>query len=112
MTTTKRPPIFINNIPEGDKKKLKATSKLSKVFATELPEDTIHIIVQRPVQAPLAVPAPARARSSTPFSDASRPGTPLSDDLRIYIKTDCGQILCTRKNRHFSRRIREGREAS
>ncbi|KAF8932529.1 hypothetical protein BGZ47_011345 [Haplosporangium gracile] len=31
-----------------EKKKLKATTKLSKVFDTELPDETIHIIVQRP----------------------------------------------------------------
>ncbi|KAG9062435.1 hypothetical protein KI688_005350 [Linnemannia hyalina] len=30
------------------KTKLKATTKLSKVFTSELPDDTIHIIVQRP----------------------------------------------------------------
>ncbi|GJJ71714.1 hypothetical protein EMPS_04071 [Entomortierella parvispora] len=40
-------PIYINNLLETDKKKLKATTKLSKVFDAELPEDTIHIIVQR-----------------------------------------------------------------
>ncbi|KAF9294521.1 hypothetical protein BGZ74_011217, partial [Mortierella antarctica] len=33
-----------------DKKKLKATTKLSRVFIGELPEDTIHVIVQRPPQ--------------------------------------------------------------
>ena len=41
-------PVHINNTPKDDKKKLKATTKLSKVFGAELPEDTIHIIVQRP----------------------------------------------------------------
>ena len=41
-------PIYINNIPKDDKKKLKATTRLSKVFDTEMLEDTIHIIVQRP----------------------------------------------------------------
>ncbi|KAG0079784.1 hypothetical protein BGZ92_000898, partial [Podila epicladia] len=39
-------PILLDNVSE--RKKLKATSKLSKVFDTELPEDSIHIIVQRP----------------------------------------------------------------
>ncbi|KAG0358745.1 hypothetical protein BGX24_005918, partial [Mortierella sp. AD032] len=32
----------------SEKKKLKATTKLSKVFDAELPEDTIHIVVERP----------------------------------------------------------------
>ncbi|KAF8923382.1 hypothetical protein BGZ58_003016, partial [Dissophora ornata] len=41
-------PVYIDNIPKDDKKKLKATTKLSKVYDAELPEDTIHIIVQRP----------------------------------------------------------------
>ncbi|KAG0039254.1 hypothetical protein BGZ89_007933, partial [Linnemannia elongata] len=39
-------PVLLDTVPE--KKKLKATAKLSKVFDTELPDDTIHIIVQRP----------------------------------------------------------------
>ena len=41
-------PIPLDSVPE--KKRLKATTRLSKVFDTELPEDTIHIIVQRPPQ--------------------------------------------------------------
>ncbi|KAG0028113.1 hypothetical protein BGZ82_008617, partial [Podila clonocystis] len=32
----------------SEKKKLKTTTKLSKVFDAELPEDTIHILVRRP----------------------------------------------------------------
>jgi len=43
-------PIHLDNIPSKDRRKLKATTKLSKVFIGELPEDTIHIIVQRPSQ--------------------------------------------------------------
>ncbi|KAG0296844.1 hypothetical protein BGZ97_004435 [Linnemannia gamsii] len=39
-------PVLLDKVSE--KKKLKATTKLSKVFDTELPEDTIHVIVQRP----------------------------------------------------------------
>ncbi|KAG0196176.1 hypothetical protein BGX33_001959, partial [Mortierella sp. NVP41] len=44
-------PILLDKVSE--KKKLKATTKLSKVFDTELPEDTIHVIVQRPPQGDL-----------------------------------------------------------
>ncbi|KAF9344405.1 hypothetical protein BGX26_004416 [Mortierella sp. AD094] len=81
-------PILLNNIVTKDKKKLGPTTRLSKVFPAELPDETIHIIVQRPppVHTPIAVPLPVRARSSTPFSDDSRPGTPLSGDLRTDIK--------------------------
>ncbi|KAG0199630.1 hypothetical protein BGX28_007110 [Mortierella sp. GBA30] len=39
-------PILLANLPT--KKKLRATSKLFVVFAADLPEDTIHVIVQRP----------------------------------------------------------------
>ncbi|KAF9312449.1 hypothetical protein BG003_006270 [Podila horticola] len=42
-------PILLNNIT-SDKKKLGPTTRLSKVFAEELPEETVHIIVQRPPQ--------------------------------------------------------------
>ncbi|KAG0330828.1 hypothetical protein BG000_011422 [Podila horticola] len=41
--------VLLDNVP--DKKKLMAATKLSNVFDTELPEDTIHIIVQRPLLA-------------------------------------------------------------
>ncbi|KAF9274327.1 hypothetical protein BGZ88_003110, partial [Linnemannia elongata] len=41
-------PVLLDSVPE--KKKLKATTRLLKVFNTELPDDTIHIIVQRPPQ--------------------------------------------------------------
>ncbi|KAF8923300.1 hypothetical protein BGZ47_004876, partial [Haplosporangium gracile] len=34
----------------SEKEKLKATTKLFKVFDTDLPDDTIHIVVQRPPQ--------------------------------------------------------------
>ncbi|KAF9279971.1 hypothetical protein BGZ88_012440 [Linnemannia elongata] len=40
-------PTFVNGVPENEKKKLRATDKVS-VFGAALTEDTIHIIVQRP----------------------------------------------------------------
>ncbi|KAG0272672.1 hypothetical protein BGZ95_011551 [Linnemannia exigua] len=76
-------PVLFDSVPE--KKKLKATTRLLKVFDTELPDDTIHIIVQRPPQVHALVPAPLHARSSTPLSDDSRPGTPPTGDLRVDI---------------------------
>ncbi|KAI1294265.1 hypothetical protein EDD11_008201, partial [Mortierella claussenii] len=82
-------PILLNNIPKNDKKRLKAVAnKVTEVFGNEPAEKMILVIVQRPppVQTPLAVPVPVRARSSTPFSDESRPGTPLSGDLHTDIK--------------------------
>lgn len=39
-------PIPFDSVP--GKKRLKATTKLSIVFATDLPEDSINILVQRP----------------------------------------------------------------
>ncbi|KAF9944228.1 hypothetical protein BGZ70_004893, partial [Mortierella alpina] len=41
-------PILLDNWSE--KKKLNATAKLSKVFDTELLEDTIHIIIRHPLR--------------------------------------------------------------
>ncbi|KAK5827649.1 hypothetical protein F5H01DRAFT_100823 [Linnemannia elongata] len=43
-------PIFVDDVPENEKKKLRATNKVAVVGAA-LPEDTIHIIVQRPPSA-------------------------------------------------------------
>ncbi|KAF9313348.1 hypothetical protein BG006_004179, partial [Podila minutissima] len=40
-------PILLNNVTSG-KKKLGLATRLSKVFPEELPEETVHIIVQRP----------------------------------------------------------------
>ncbi|KAG0211855.1 hypothetical protein BGX28_007310 [Mortierella sp. GBA30] len=39
-------PILLDKLP--GRAKLKATNKLSKIFDSDMPEDTIHIIVQRP----------------------------------------------------------------
>ncbi|KAF9992912.1 hypothetical protein BGZ79_002501 [Entomortierella chlamydospora] len=38
-------PIYINNIPKDDKKKLKATRELHNVFGDEAAKNTIHIII-------------------------------------------------------------------
>ncbi|KAF9167590.1 hypothetical protein DFQ26_003933 [Actinomortierella ambigua] len=40
--------ILIDNIISDHKKKLNPLTRLTKVFPEELPEETIHIIVQRP----------------------------------------------------------------
>ncbi|KAH7055029.1 hypothetical protein BKA57DRAFT_452799, partial [Linnemannia elongata] len=68
-------PVLLDSVPE--KKKLKATTRLLKVFDTELPDDTIHIIVQRPPQ--VHAPVPSRALTPLPgsLSDGSRPATKL-----------------------------------
>ncbi|KAF9311595.1 hypothetical protein BG003_007208 [Podila horticola] len=42
-------PILLNNVT-SDKKKLRPATRLSKVFPEELPEETVHIVVQRPPQ--------------------------------------------------------------
>ncbi|KAI8049520.1 hypothetical protein BDF22DRAFT_657730 [Syncephalis plumigaleata] len=51
-------PILLNSLSE--KKILRATTKLSKVFGSELPDETIHIIVQRP---PAVEPRSSSSRS-------------------------------------------------
>ncbi|KAF9368439.1 hypothetical protein CPC16_005346, partial [Podila verticillata] len=40
-------PILLNNVT-SDKKKLSPATRLSKVFPEEIPEEMVHIIVQRP----------------------------------------------------------------
>ncbi|KAF9398197.1 hypothetical protein BGZ94_006079, partial [Podila epigama] len=79
-------PILLNNVPDNERKKLGPATRISKVFPEDLPEETVHIIVQRPPQ----VHAPVPVRASTPLpghlSDESRPGTPLSGDLHVDIK--------------------------
>ncbi|KAF9951961.1 hypothetical protein BGZ70_000791 [Mortierella alpina] len=80
-------PIALDHVNKSDKKKLGPATRLSKVFPEELPEETVHIIIQRP---PPQVHAPVPIRASTPLpgylSDDSRPGTPLSGDLHVDIK--------------------------
>ncbi|KAK5809561.1 hypothetical protein F5H01DRAFT_415530 [Linnemannia elongata] len=41
-------PIKVDNVSESEKKKLRATNKLSMVFDAAFPEDTIRVVVQRP----------------------------------------------------------------
>ncbi|KAF9274677.1 hypothetical protein BGZ68_000438 [Mortierella alpina] len=68
-------PILLGAI--NDKKKLGPATRLSKLFPEEMPEETIHIFVQRPQSAH----APPHAHGTTPLSthawDASRPATPI-----------------------------------
>ncbi|KAI8361002.1 hypothetical protein B0O80DRAFT_422126 [Mortierella sp. GBAus27b] len=65
-------PILLDRLNE--KKKLGPATRISKVFTEELPEETVHIVVQRPPQ--------VRA----PVLSGSRPSTPLSGDLHTDIK--------------------------
>ncbi|KAK3844547.1 MAG: hypothetical protein J3R72DRAFT_72127 [Linnemannia gamsii] len=41
-------PILVDNVPESEREKLRATTKLYKEFDTDLPEETIDILVRRP----------------------------------------------------------------
>ncbi|KAF9397756.1 hypothetical protein BGZ94_006218, partial [Podila epigama] len=70
-------PILLNNVADKDKKKLGPVTRLSKVFPEDIPEESIHIIVQRPLQ--VHTPIPARASTPLPgyLSDNSRPATPI-----------------------------------
>ncbi|KAG9070446.1 hypothetical protein KI688_007982 [Linnemannia hyalina] len=73
-------PILPDNIPNKDRKKLKATRELSDVFREEPAKRTIHIIVQRPPPAHVLAPA----RSFTAGLDESPPGS--TNNLRVDIK--------------------------
>jgi len=42
------PPILLDNVTDEDKKRLGPAMRLSKVFSKDLPEEMIHIIVERP----------------------------------------------------------------
>ncbi|KAG0009654.1 hypothetical protein BGZ82_003910, partial [Podila clonocystis] len=80
-------PISLGSVLE--KRKLKATSKLSKVFDAEPPDDTIHVLVQHPLPVHLPVPAHVSTSLSGYLSDQSRPGTPLSGNRRrIFFGSD------------------------
>jgi hypothetical protein len=65
-------PIPLEDVPE--KRKLEKKTILSNVFGTELPEDTIHIIVQRPLQ----------GNADLLFSDCSCRGHYLTTNRCIY----------------------------
>ncbi|KAK3805923.1 MAG: CRN family protein [Benniella sp.] len=56
----------------SDKEKLKATTKLSNIFDAELPEDTIHIIVQLPQ----SVVAAGKQKLSEAFPNGTCPFGP------------------------------------
>ncbi|KAF9274242.1 hypothetical protein BGZ74_004462, partial [Mortierella antarctica] len=43
-------PILLNNVADEDKEELGPATRLSKVFPEKLPEEKVHIIVQRPPQ--------------------------------------------------------------
>ncbi|KAG0005725.1 hypothetical protein BGZ80_005404, partial [Entomortierella chlamydospora] len=88
-------PILLNNVANKDKKKPGPATHLSKVFTSELPEETINIIVQRPP--PVQAPVPVRALTPLPSypSDDSRPSTPLSGDLRVDIKKITDKFFAT-----------------
>ncbi|KAK3838833.1 MAG: hypothetical protein J3R72DRAFT_512002 [Linnemannia gamsii] len=88
-------PILLNNVTDKDRKKLGTATRLSKVFPESLPEETIHIIVQRPPQ--VHAPVPSRALTPLPgsLSDGSRPSTPLSGDLHADIKRITERFFAT-----------------
>ncbi|KAK3840985.1 MAG: hypothetical protein J3R72DRAFT_161334 [Linnemannia gamsii] len=55
-------PVLLKNVPVDDRKKLGPATRLSKVFPEDLPEETVHVIVQRPL------PGNATLLSITPNS--------------------------------------------
>ncbi|KAF8925514.1 hypothetical protein BGZ47_003224, partial [Haplosporangium gracile] len=70
--------IVLDNVNNKDKKKLRATRGLLEIFPDKPPKNTIHVIVQRPLQ--VHAPVPSRAVTPLPgsLSDGSRPSIPLS----------------------------------
>ncbi|KAK3836304.1 MAG: hypothetical protein J3R72DRAFT_477166 [Linnemannia gamsii] len=70
-------PVLLGNVPDKDRKNLSPVTRLSKVFPEDLPDETIHIIVQR--LPPVHSPVPAHV--STPLSnhvDQSGPASPIN----------------------------------
>ncbi|KAG0080939.1 hypothetical protein BGZ92_000406 [Podila epicladia] len=60
-------PILLSSVT-SNKKKLGPATRLSKVFPEELPEETVHILVQRPPRAPITSALP---------NNQSLPASPL-----------------------------------
>ncbi|KAK3805240.1 MAG: hypothetical protein JOS17DRAFT_49006 [Linnemannia elongata] len=87
-------PVLLDSVPE--KKKLKATTRLLKVFDTELPDDTIHVIVQRPPPVLTSIPARVstphlahawdRSRSVTPVQLTSVPKDHIEKELVVVLE--------------------------
>ncbi|KAG9067650.1 hypothetical protein KI688_011237 [Linnemannia hyalina] len=71
-------PILLEDVPPSDKYRLGPATHLSKAFPEELPEETVHIIVQRPPPVPVPVPV----RVSTAPSDIIRSGSPANGKTR------------------------------
>ncbi|KAF9120782.1 hypothetical protein BGX30_002958 [Mortierella sp. GBA39] len=78
-------PVLLDNVTNNNKK-LGPETRLSKVISKDIPEETVHIIVQRPPPVHAPVPSPALTPLPGSLSDGSRPGTPLSGDLHADIK--------------------------
>ncbi|KAK3836317.1 MAG: hypothetical protein J3R72DRAFT_203497 [Linnemannia gamsii] len=60
--------VLLVNVPDKDRKKLGPATRLSKVFPEDLPDETVHLIVQRPPP----VYSPILAREFTPLFDRSK----------------------------------------
>ncbi|KAK5796980.1 hypothetical protein F5H01DRAFT_373650 [Linnemannia elongata] len=71
-------PVLLDSVPV--KKKLRVTNKLSMVFDADLPEDTIHVIVQRP----LPVAKRDREEDAGPSSSRKRPSSLSRTALELH----------------------------
>ncbi|KAI8357233.1 hypothetical protein B0O80DRAFT_309545 [Mortierella sp. GBAus27b] len=83
ITDNEELPILLDRLNE--KKKLGPATRISKVFTEELPEETVHIVVQRPPQV------------HAPVLSGSRPSTPLSGKcscfMRVMLSSRCGSSV-------------------
>ncbi|KAG0363877.1 hypothetical protein BGX24_004833, partial [Mortierella sp. AD032] len=74
-------PILLVNVLKNDKKRLKAvTQKVTDVFGYEPAENTIHIIVQRPI--PVHALAPSRSLTPLPGNQSDQPRPPSPANIR------------------------------
>ncbi|KAG0344766.1 hypothetical protein BG005_001679 [Podila minutissima] len=86
-------PILLNNVT-SEKKKLSPATRLSKVFSEDLPEETIHIIVQRPppavdLNADTKFLVSVKGKDSKPWEWVANPSKATLEDFRQHINFRC-----------------------
>ncbi|KAG0011590.1 hypothetical protein BGZ81_002100 [Podila clonocystis] len=87
-------PILLDNVTGEDKKKLGPAMRLSNVFSKDFPEETIHVMVQRP---PRAVDLTAdtkflvsvKGKNPEPWEWDVSPSTATLEDFRQHIYVKC-----------------------
>ncbi|KAF9323778.1 hypothetical protein BG006_001163, partial [Podila minutissima] len=87
-------PIQLSNVETEDKKKLGPATRLSKVFSEDIPEEMIHIIVQRPppamdLTADTTFLVSVKGKDPEPWAWEANPSTATLEDLRQHIYVKC-----------------------